>query len=808
VRPAATRNKNQQETKVLQEQQQHLLEDCTEVSHERVLSRGAGEAAGKRSVDSITSKETEVEPRKKMKSYVYFLVFGLITGSLGDVNNIESDVETIDNRPGVFKAYDCTKPINIKDLGFVGESNCANHAKVDKTRTVQYQVLQKEKHIRSEGQSCSMTKTRLSRYCGTYGHQTLLSEASLFDVSVAVSVEQCRTWQTSLSYTDEHGQAHKLTADSINTVAYEEIGRTYIEHGEVDCIGQDWRWNGQILHRMVVEVQLKITLSKETFLLNSKEVIAHLHERKLPCTPATNGCQTPLTTYLWEAVDLDCSLSVTRISKGTEITSNTGDKVFASTDGSLMRLIKKEAVSLCGRVVYTTNYDSIFLYDANKTDLFTRQISPGEVSQATFIKNRDDFLYNNVLNKIEDELRGVLVSDCQHRSQREKRDFWSQHRDPGLTTWLVGDGIFATTAGEVVYHYQCAPVMVQAVNLGRCYQALPVKILDVRSDEVGEPPRQWFVEPLTRRLTHHGVEVPCSSLFRAKYANAGGSWTFATPEIIAAPTPTLAKDPEDSREIFQDRPDFSKGGIYTEETMAAFEDYQDFSRTIMAMGATLVNQAGPEWQYRTGQFLSPEQLFPELKDPTQWAQKMWSTTRKFLHTWGECASIILSLYTASRLLSGLFEWLYSVAVLKEVVGWSRNLAWTLCPNLFMLRQYRQYNRQRPDDQDGDQGAVVVATAPSEAEIRKKKPGWCGRPNYRVIEPVGHEDDVREEAHEGLSGARPTGDPVYRGNGRWSLDGEGARQDSNLVRALETMAKDAKGLRPKYDIPERLHVYKE
>ena len=619
----------------------------------------------------------------------------LASGSSGI--EVEPEEEPI-VETNLFLAYDCSRPRGVRDAGYLSDPVCITNAKVTETRDIQYQVLQIEKHRKVSGQTCEVTRTQVARYCGTYDHQTMLPQASYYELTMTTSVEQCRKWHHDKEFRDINHQAYALKNNAINVLSYEEVGHTEAEGGEVSCTGQDWKWNKKVLHRMVVEVQIKITLKDETFLLSDSEVVAYVQNRRLPCAANTNGCQTPEATYLWQAPDLDCDLAFVRLTLGKEATSSTGEKVFVSTDGSLIRLIRQEAVSLCGRIVHATNYPTIYLYETDKTKPFTRLVEAGEVSISTYVKNRDDYLYNHIVSALEEELQGILQSDCQHRAQRSKRDFWSQHRDPGLATWLVTGDIFATAAGDVVYQYHCQPVTVRAVNLGKCYQALPVVLQPLPATGQADGPRQWFMEPLTHRLTHQGVEIPCSRVFRPKYRNVQRGWMIAAPEILPAPAPLLPQDLIANREIFKNSPDWAKGGLYNEDTLEAYEQYQDFSRTILSLGATLANQAGQDWRNHPGGQLSPEQLFPELQDPTKWAQKMWSKTRSFLHAWGEGAAIVFSLFALFRILSGFGAWIYGVAVLKEVVGWSRGLIWTLCPNTFLLRQYRQYNRDETPDE--------------------------------------------------------------------------------------------------------------
>ena len=597
----------------------------------------------------------------------------------------------------IFEGFDCSQPRNVKDVGYVGDLECSGRAKIASTRNTSYQILQEEKYHRVNGTTCSLIMTRVVRYCGTYDHQTTFPGASLHEVGVPVTLEQCRKWYQNLEYRDNHDQAYPLKGNAVNVISYEEVGRTWVEGGEISCQGGTWKWGREEVYRVVVEVQVKVTLREEVYLLNNKEVMAHVEDVRLPCPASAHGCQLPLRTYLWESPNLDCDLAVARVAHGTEAESEKGEKVFISTDGSLVRLIRQDAVSLCGRVVHSTNYAGVFIYELDRPKQFTRPLGAGEVSLTLYIKNRDDFLYDNIVSALEEEFQGILATDCLGRSQRLKRDFWQQHKEPGATTWVVAKDVFATAVGEIIYQYQCQPTKVRAAHLPHCYQGLPVTLVQPRPAADGSPqaPKQLFLEPLTRRLMHAAVEVPCSRLFRAKYKNIHGGWIIAAPEIIPAASPRLPPTLEAHREIFASRPDWSKGGIYTEETLEAAAAYDDFSRTAQVVQATFAWQVSQDWKEQGSGYLSPEQVFPEFRDPAQWASKMWSKTRGFLHAWGEGAAIIFSVFAIGRIMADFASWAYGVAVLREMMGCTRHLVWTLCPNIFLLRQYREFHQAQP-----------------------------------------------------------------------------------------------------------------
>jgi len=628
----------------------------------------------------------------------------------------DPEQQTYEEQPDtIFAAYDCTSPRQIHDVGFAAVGVCEPYGRVTATNNKTYQILQMEKYLRVNGSACRIVKTQVAKYCGVYDHQTMLPSQSYYDMPMSVSIISCRDMIESLKFNDPNGVSHDLKRNSVTSVRFEAIGRTYIEDGEVKCQGQEWRIGSMIVPRMVVETALKITLTDENILLGENEVTAHTSNIRLNCAQKENGCQTPTVTFLWKPNMDSCPLAVTRISRGTEASNFKGETVFISLDGSLIRLIKQETISMCNRVVYRTNYPDIFLFDTDNPRPFSRAISTGEISITTYINNRDEYLYHYILRQIEEEFQYVLNMDCQRKYQDAKTQFWLQHDNPGLTTWFMGNGTFATSSGEVIYQYQCQPILVRAIEDPNCFQSLPVIPLQTLTDMSTIHPKeegkteQLYMEPLTHRLTRRGITIPCSRQFAAKYRNAHGRWMLASPHLHVTNAPQMPKNFEEQRELFPTKPDWSRGGIYTSDEMKNMEEYQDFSRTVTALGAKLAQQVtyyGPMGD------IAPHQLFPSL-EAQSFFTSIYSRVITFLHAWGETAAVFISLYTIWRLIATLLQWAYNLFILKDVHGCTSQLLWIPCAGLLLMRKYRAdyERRQRRQDEneyesDNDENEIL------------------------------------------------------------------------------------------------------
>ena len=364
------------------------------------------------------------------------------------------------------------------------------------------------------------------------------------------------------------------------------------------------------------------------------------------------------------------------------MTDEDGKKVFVSVDGSLVRLILQEAVSVtgCDTLVQATNYPDFFVVPLESPPRFIRTISAHAVSLVSYINNRDDFLFSHLNARLEEEFHHVLGADCRMRIQQQQLQFWLQHRDPGLTTWILGNGTFATAAGEVLYHYQCAPVQVRAVNRDqRCYQALPVEVMD-SGDSTYLGGRPMFLEPLTHRLTTEGIVVPCSKQFVAKFRNLNGDWIQAAPELFRATTPFMLGAEALEKRLSGPQIDPAHGGLYTEEDLRSMEAYRDLPRAITRISADFVSQAPYQVNLR-----DPEALWSLFPGAPRF--DIWAMTVSFIHDWGQVAAFFFGAYSLVNLSATVIIWLFRGVQMKRVEGCNRKLCWVPCLDLYLMRRW-------------------------------------------------------------------------------------------------------------------------
>ena len=323
-------------------------------------------------------------------------------------------------KDNVLRGYDCSKPRGVEDKTLDDTSILCDghyrHTKLQANRT--YQLLVMEEVQRFTGYKCVVLDTRNARQCGNWDHETAWGQYNYDDLPLAPSIQACQQMVNDKTYIDMKGTKHAINNNGVSAIFFQEVGRTWVtgtnpdETSEVQCSGEEWRFNDMSVSDMVVDHHIKIVVIKETFRYSEGQLTALSDGTKLRCIAAHRGCRTAEATYFWDYPEDRCQLGVSKHVEGVEATDEGGQTVFMSTDGSLVRLVFTQTESHCGRIVQATNYKSLYLAKLPHHRPFNRLIEPTAVSLSTYINNRDDFLYNHLADQIDKELGSVLRNNC------------------------------------------------------------------------------------------------------------------------------------------------------------------------------------------------------------------------------------------------------------------------------------------------------------------------------------------------------------------------------------------------------------
>jgi hypothetical protein len=201
-------------------------------------------------------------------------------------------------------------------------------------------------------------------------------------------------------YISQVASRHPLKVDATTIVLAETKGRTWVtEEGEVKCKREKFDYEGKHYEDLVNSHQIAITLVEDTAVINPDgTLITNKEEIVLACQASENACATSQDTYIWDTpTEQDkCLYFEIRRTKGTVVTTETGDSTYMSTDGSMVRLLlKEEPIAVCGRLVTGTNYPTLFLAKPQDNHSLGRRLHLQDATIFTYINNQDDFLYHS-----------------------------------------------------------------------------------------------------------------------------------------------------------------------------------------------------------------------------------------------------------------------------------------------------------------------------------------------------------------------------------------------------------------------------
>ena len=432
--------------------------------------------------------------------------------------------------------------------------------------------------------------------------------------------------------------------------------------------------------------------------------------------------------FVWAYDENHCELGLLQNFEAYEvpIKSATSEalSILMASDSSLIRVTKTAPLSKCGRVLFSTNFPFLYVYPTSRPDQFSEKIHPSEVKIQTYVDNQDDFLYHHLTDQLEDQLQDVLAATCHQRSFFRSSSFYLAREHPEFISFKYRNGTFAHANGEVLYLYDCAPVLLQPVEMAQCFEQLPVRNLNATAKDA----RPLFLEPLTRRITHADVPTPCSPQFPPKYRTISGQWIAATPQLTSSSTPqTLAIATQAPAIEFEDT-DFSAGGIYTDETWQAVEEFLEFRGMKQSLGAQLTQQTSSGY---VGHYVTPSQLFAETTS-LEWTSLAWSWFKSTVYQIGQVMTYVMGVATILKFISYLVHVCTNFSAVRRQFRGNPLMAifWAFNPISFLLQVFNR--RPQPDAPPAEEDTPQPVRQDRQPQANFPRPP---RPQALQMEPI-------------------------------------------------------------------------
>ena len=520
---------------------------------------------------------------------------------------------------------------------------------------------------------------------------------------------------TSGQYKTGDGREHQIPKDTTYRTSYFALGNTYVYEDplstQVSCTGGRIKVLGTDVDRIVQYVTEEILYRDERILQREDTSLVAFYENLILDCPLDHlHCLRENIMFIWTLGNgKHCPLLSVRFFRGHIISSqDTSEKVLMSTDGSLLRFVIQAKTKVCDLDMIQTNYEELLITPirnpdgSRKRNLIQRSLGedPRNIQLTYYISNRDDTLYHTVTSRLREEFKSVLQDSCQRNLEKARLTHFIERRMPSFHTYRLGGANFLTTAGEVVYSYKCRPTLVEALQLDKCYDALPVMPLHSEDLDLHIFPRippnektQYFIEPITHRITKTATEIPCIDSFFARYVDLFENWFAVTPTFQPTQAPPQLDLPEINKPInfskIGNEPDFSSGeaGIYYDTDITSLQHYLEMGRVQKALTFKLAEQSSG---HIGANYISPSKLFPPGTIPGgSWHSFILGKLWGWFISLGETFSAIMAITVIVRLLWFLIKLMLNCRLLYAVHGCSRTLMWALCSDVLFSFNYKK-----------------------------------------------------------------------------------------------------------------------
>ena len=165
---------------------------------------------------------------------------------------------------------------------------------------------------------------------------------------------------------------------------------------------------------------------------------------------------------------------------------------------------------------------------------------------------------------------------------------------------------------------------------------------------------------------------------------------MVTPRILDAKALYRPGESDTMITKFDREIDWSEGRVYTTEELKSLRRYMEYSRYKYVLSFKLAKQyQGSD----ADNMINPGDLFPETPGFQALTKGLFSYIMDLIHSFGDWAAIFLGLYLICNFAGRICHYIYRLLVLKEAHELSLQLFFYCCPELLMLRKYKEDYRK-------------------------------------------------------------------------------------------------------------------
>ena len=484
-----------------------------------------------------------------------------------------------------FDALDCRTPKGL--LRSKTETVCTHtkHAKAETPRVAH--ILQYDRTRVLNAITCSLKKTKLLAYCGSFSHQKLLEPPDVLK-SEPVSREKCMQVHKTHLYSREDGKQATISINRPYVYKYLEHGSISSTASNVKCQGEQFSINGKLKSNIIELVTAQFILREIKMETNPQGEIRDLdsgYELPMHCVH-DRYCYMYERMYVLMSPIAFCPLYLVRSLKMVKTKYLTVDKsehrAYVSHEHQLIlergEIFHPPEGCRNFPTLYDTNYEKIKIITHQHTSAKIKALKPFSLDVGLQAQILHDYSNFRAEELVYNQIDSVLHKVC----EINKFGINGAERDPFRRDFLMQQ------TGEVTTRFHCTNVTVVARlgdnKGGKCFRdALPVFL-----------GRERLVLTANTRilLDEHDVEkTACSDQFPPIIFSKKGNMVTANPTVKLANVtlfkinselyPTHVQGVHETAEHF---------ALYTQAEMRDFNSLIHFGRTKQAILSELTDK--------------------------------------------------------------------------------------------------------------------------------------------------------------------------------------------------------------------------
>ena len=439
------------------------------------------------------------------------------------------------NEP-IFTAYDCNDVKEHRLVQYEEGKTCLNKQEMyHSVRNRRAVIIQDSDHLDFPAFRCSATQTRKVYDCGWESYTSPLNWYEAYEVNMDISKEECKRAILLGEFQTEDGNIRRINGTGTTVIEAEVTGNSWTDSGKVYCRGGKYEHPQGDLIQAVVTLYIKFKIEAVTLKAYDGELRVAQEHQILPCLGIDRGCKGKgAEAYYWHHPKSICSASIAAEFVGTEYRRDDGKTFLKASDGEMIRLEIRGRKVVCGKHLYSTNIEAVYVSYASITQV--KLWAKGQVDMdlkmmQSYIADRDDF----IIHQTQAELEAVYAEATHHRciSDDDMKTRYPLLDAPmGTTTqqaFQLMDDIFAMDAGAAYFVFRCQKRKVTPRATGNCWEKLPVKGVDNN--------RNYFLDGRTKMISWTANWVNCPEMMHKVYKDDKGKW------IEGSKIPRYAKPP-------------------------------------------------------------------------------------------------------------------------------------------------------------------------------------------------------------------------------------------------------------------------